>query len=143
MMSPFVMRSLQNTGTSLMETFTAVQIRAHVSQVQEAAQPFKHLLPPTVQRQDICIVCGLSKILFEPPLMYCMNCNLKIKRGQTMHRVPERPGEASDQSTVAVRMGIMAGSELRNGRRTEESSPSKFLELPPLPADDHVPHLLY
>ena len=88
-----------------METFTADQIRAHVCQVQEAAKSQHHLLPPNIQRQDICTVCGLSKILFEPPLMYCMTCNLKIKRGQTMYRVPERAGEASEQATLAVSAG--------------------------------------
>ena len=53
--------------------------------------------------QDLCNVCGLNKILFEPPMICCGYCYNKIKRGNQMYVVPDKPGEAADSSGDKVR----------------------------------------
>lgn len=37
-------------------------------------------------------VCGLTKLTFEPPCIYCVTCGQRIKRGQTYHCTPMEPG---------------------------------------------------
>ena len=92
----------QNTGMSLLETFCADQIRSHVRSIQEAAAAQRLHVPAHVAHTDICMVCGLHKILFEPPLIYCLLCGQKIKRGQVYYCTPTGGGETGE---VKVRRG--------------------------------------
>ena len=39
-------------------------------------------------------MCLLTKLSFEPPVIYCTSCGLKIKRGQTFHSTP--PSDNND-----------------------------------------------
>jgi hypothetical protein len=80
---------LQNTGTSLLETFDEHQIRLHIQAIQAAAAAQKLQVPAGVAPSDMCRVCGLTKLTFEPPLLYCGTCGLKIKRGQVYYCTPE------------------------------------------------------
>ncbi|KAG1663398.1 hypothetical protein FOA52_011676 [Chlamydomonas sp. UWO 241] len=79
----------KNTGTSLLETFTAEQIRVHNKQIHAAGASARALLPPGTQPSETCGVCGIIRLTFEPPVIYCMACGLKIKRGQTFYTTPE------------------------------------------------------
>ncbi len=66
----------------------------HISTIQEASASQRHLIPPGTSLNDICMVCQLHKITFEPPLMYCVMCGLKIKRGQVFYGPPDIQGES-------------------------------------------------
>lgn len=47
---------------------------------------------PPPNPDDVCKVCGCAKLLYEPPVLYCSMCNLKIKRGQTYYCTPMDKG---------------------------------------------------
>ncbi|KAG1671872.1 hypothetical protein FOA52_003439 [Chlamydomonas sp. UWO 241] len=79
----------KNTGTSLLETFTADLIRTHCETIRAASAADRQLVPPGTAPNDICRVCGLVRILYEPPVVFCMSCGQKIKRGQTFYSTPE------------------------------------------------------
>jgi E1A/CREB-binding protein len=83
---------LQNTGTSLLECFDLSQIRVHLDQIQTAAQQTKTAAQLPVNPGDDCKVCGLTKLTFEPPCIYCTQCGQRIKRGQIYHCTLLEPG---------------------------------------------------
>ena len=79
---------LQNTGTSLLETFTAEQIVLHLDQIRTLVAAQRAAQPPPLNPSDVCSVCQLLKLSFEPPVVYCTTCGTKIKRGQTYYCTP-------------------------------------------------------
>lgn len=82
----------QNTGTSLLETFNQEQIEMHVRTTYDQAQASKVPAQMPINIGDDCKVCGLTKLTFEPPCIYCTTCGQRIKRGQTYHCTPMEPG---------------------------------------------------
>ena len=79
-------------GTSLLECFTPKQIKAHLGSLRlETAVPqsSKALVPKGAEgtkpadKNECCVACGQHNLLFEPPPLYCLNCNNRIKKGQT------------------------------------------------------------
>jgi E1A/CREB-binding protein len=82
----------QNTGTSLLECFDAQAIDTHVQTTWELAQAAKVPAQMPINPGDECKVCGLTKLTFEPPCIYCTTCGQRIKRGQTYHCTPMEPG---------------------------------------------------
>ena len=79
---------VQNTGTSLLEAFNAEQIRAHLHLIRTMAEAQRATQVPPLLPSDSCKVCQLTKLSFEPPVIYCSLCGLKIKRGQTFYSTP-------------------------------------------------------
>lgn len=61
------------------------QIRVHLQQIATAAQQTKTQAQLPVNPGDDCKVCGLTKLTFEPPCIYCTQCGQRIKRGQIYH----------------------------------------------------------
>lgn len=90
--SACVTPALQNTGTSLLECFDAHAIHTHVTTTYEHAQSSKTPAQMPVNPGDECKVCGLTKLTFEPPCIYCTTCGQRIKRGQTYHCTAIEPG---------------------------------------------------
>lgn len=84
---------MQNTGTSLLETFTAEQIKLHLELVRSAQAQVKAGQAPPLNPSDMCTVCQCTKLLYEPPVIYCSLCGLKIKRGQTYYSTPADMGD--------------------------------------------------
>lgn len=82
----------KNTGTSLLECFDLSQIRIHLEQIATAAQQTKTAAQLPVNPGDDCKVCGLTKLTFEPPCIYCTTCGQRIKRGQIYHCTLLEPG---------------------------------------------------
>eukprot|EP00878_Enallax_costatus_P007519 GHUV01007875.1.p1 GENE.GHUV01007875.1~~GHUV01007875.1.p1 ORF type:complete len:926 (+),score=290.96 GHUV01007875.1:200-2779(+) len=82
----------KNTGTSLLECFDMNQIRVHLEQIQQAAQQTNTASQLPVNPGDDCKVCGLTKLTFEPPCIYCIQCGQRIKRGQIYHCTVPEPG---------------------------------------------------
>jgi hypothetical protein len=83
---------LQNTGTSLLECFDFQAIDTHVTTTWELAQAARVPAQMPINPGDECKVCGLTKLTFEPPCIYCTTCGQRIKRGQTYHCTPTEPG---------------------------------------------------
>lgn len=75
----------KNTGTSLLETFTSEQINIHMRLLVDAMQQQRASQAPPANPEDACSVCGVTKLAFEPPCIYCVHCGQKIKRGQTYY----------------------------------------------------------
>lgn len=80
-------RELQvNMGTSLLEAFSLEEIQSHLSstQVEMERQPVsKTQLTQQYNSEDVCAICNARTILrFEPPLLYCVSCNGRIKKNQ-------------------------------------------------------------
>lgn len=90
---PSHVSSPQNTGTSLLETFDADQIRTHCRKLADAARqaPAKQSNSASLlaNPNDACSVCSQTKLTFEPPCLYCTQCGQRIKRGQTFHCTPQ------------------------------------------------------
>lgn len=61
----------------------------HNETIREASMAARALVDPATRPDDICRVCYLTRLTFEPPVIYCMACGLKIKRGQTFYSTPE------------------------------------------------------
>lgn len=70
-------------------------IRAHkdnIYQAQSAQRNAQAQLAVQPNPEDMCRVCGCVKLLYEPPVLYCSLCNLKIKRGQVYYCSPTDAG---------------------------------------------------
>jgi E1A/CREB-binding protein len=77
-------------GTSLLECFNTQQIKRHMATLQTetaAAQSAAGKAAVTdgakPDKSECCVACGQHNLLFEPPPLYCLNCNNRIKKGQT------------------------------------------------------------
>lgn len=68
------------------------QIRVHLDAIQQAAMQTKTPAQMPVNPGDDCKVCGLTKLTFEPPCIYCTTCGQRIKRGQIYHSTIPEPG---------------------------------------------------
>ncbi len=87
---------LQNTCTSLLETFTVEQIKHHKDLTFKATQQQRNKLQKQQADKQArkCLVCQCSKLLYEPPALYCATCpdlNHLIKREQVYWSTP--PGQ--------------------------------------------------
>lgn len=93
-------------GTSLMECFTPEEIRVHLSslrladkeKIQGQGQPSARQLHKEAERaalnaESACRACGVERLTFEPPPLYCYSCVTRIKRGQVYHHAPTLGGE--------------------------------------------------
>lgn len=94
-------------GTSLMECFTPEEIRTHLAALRLAEKDNKVPGQSTTSARQIqkesdrvvsnatesaCRACGVERLTFEPPPLYCYSCVGRIKRGQVFHQVPSMPG---------------------------------------------------
>ncbi|RMZ57131.1 hypothetical protein APUTEX25_002363 [Auxenochlorella protothecoides] len=43
---------------------------------------------PNFEDENSCKVCGLNRLTFEPPSLYCFTCGQRIKRNQTYYYTP-------------------------------------------------------
>jgi hypothetical protein len=68
-------------------------VKCHVHHAQ--GRPLRAQNPPNLAT-DACSVCGCTRLLYEPPVLYCTMCALKIKRGQTYYAT----AATSDKSDV-------------------------------------------
>ena len=84
----------ENCGTSLVEAFEALQIRQHIHRLRQPdmydqgpgsrGQPMNGIPagPPNPEDESACAVCGIIRLTFEPPAVYCTSCAQRIKRNQ-------------------------------------------------------------
>ena len=94
-------------GTSLMECFSPEEIRTHLASLRLAEKDNKIPGQSTASARQLqkeadravaqatesaCRACGVERLTFEPPPLYCYSCVGRIKRGQVFHHVPSMPG---------------------------------------------------
>ena len=85
----------------MLEAFTYDQIKMHLGKLREAAFQAAHsqaasakaeIQYPNPDNDQACSACGVIKLAFEPPAIYCSCCNQRIKRNQvwlsTAHSCP-------------------------------------------------------
>ena len=77
-----------------MEAFSALQIRQHIQRLRQPdvydqgpgsrGQPMGGVPagPPNPDDESACAVCGIIRLTFEPPAVYCTSCAQRIKRNQ-------------------------------------------------------------
>jgi E1A/CREB-binding protein len=95
--------AVQNTGTSLVDTFDDRQIETHINKMRITMQQQQQRQPMNLMQQafnpaDACAVCNCTKLLFEPPLVYCTSCGQKIKRSQVFYCTQADAGEAQQRT---------------------------------------------
>jgi len=76
----------------LLEAFEAADITNHVKLLRQAAAagPRGQQQPaPNLEDENACRVCGVSRLTFEPPCLFCTQCGQRIKRGQVFHATPQ------------------------------------------------------
>jgi E1A/CREB-binding protein len=104
-----------NEGTSLMECFTQEEIRTHLASLRltEGKEKIPGVVAPmSARRRDAesekaianatessCRACGVERLTFEPPPMYCFTCVGRIKRGQVYYAAPNIPGGENRKDT--------------------------------------------
>ncbi len=119
----------QNTGTSLVETFTDPQIVEHIEQIrlgvqqQQARNAQGGMQLPPVNPADACAVCNCIKLLFEPPLVYCTSCGQKIKRSQVFYCTTAEAGGWPPRAQARAPLlapGCALASQLRRGPRSAQ-----------------------
>ncbi|MEW5317257.1 MAG: hypothetical protein WDW38_008570 [Sanguina aurantia] len=66
------------------------QLWQHILSCQETECPFPRCTTSKelLKHHQRCQVCLLTKLSFEPPVIYCTQCANKIKRGQTYYSTP-------------------------------------------------------
>ena len=80
----------ENTGTSLLEAFSHEQIELHLNKLRDAAflaaqaqaRDKTEINYPDPGNDQACSACGVIKLAFEPPAIFCSSCSQKIKRNQ-------------------------------------------------------------
>ena len=83
-------------GTSLVEYFTAGEIELHLAKLKSSTvsplgartRVFTLDAFQNFEDENSCKVCGLNRLTFEPPSLYCFCCGQRIKRNQTFYTTP-------------------------------------------------------
>lgn len=78
-----------NQGTSLLEAFSAEEIRTHLTMLRSRpGQPQGYVVPIDESDENQCKACGDKRLTFEPPSLYCTCCGQRIKRNQVYYTTP-------------------------------------------------------
>ncbi|KAK2080334.1 hypothetical protein QBZ16_000187 [Prototheca wickerhamii] len=86
----------ENYGTSLLEFMDERLIKTHLSKLRQAGaaqaagkgRVFTLDDMPNFEDENSCKVCGLNRLTFEPPSLYCFTCGQRIKRNQVYYHTP-------------------------------------------------------
>nr|XP_010940016.1 histone acetyltransferase HAC1 [Elaeis guineensis]XP_019710712.1 histone acetyltransferase HAC1 [Elaeis guineensis] len=70
-------------GVSLLDTFTPEKVREHIRSLEQCigqrkAKAAKFVGVEHLVDQNLCSLCGMDKLLFEPPPRYCASCSKQI-----------------------------------------------------------------
>ncbi|KAK4269630.1 hypothetical protein QN277_022761 [Acacia crassicarpa] len=77
-------------AVSFIELFTPEQVREHTASLrqwigQSKAKAEKNQAMGYSISENSCQLCAVEKLAFEPPPLYCSNCNARIKRNATYY----------------------------------------------------------
>ena len=95
----------KNLGTSMVEYFTIQEIEEHLSLLRLSdaaskppsvpgrkpsarAETLDGLLSHEIVEESMCQLCNHSRLVFEPPAIYCYSCGVKVKRNQVFYMSP-------------------------------------------------------
>lgn len=100
-----LLSSEKNMGTSLVEYFSIEEIEEHLKLLRLSdavtkppgvpgrkpaarAESFDGVLSHEIVEESLCQLCAHSKLVFEPPAIYCYSCGVKVKRNQVFYTSP-------------------------------------------------------
>jgi E1A/CREB-binding protein len=95
----------KNMGTSLVEFFTIDEIEEHLKLLRlsdavakppgvpgrkpsKSIETIDGVLSHEIIEESQCQLCNHSRLLFEPPALYCYACGTRIKKNQTYYATP-------------------------------------------------------
>ncbi|XP_015693701.2 probable histone acetyltransferase HAC-like 2 [Oryza brachyantha] len=124
-------------GVSLMELFTPEQIHEHIKSLrqwvgQSKSKAEKNQVIGYSESANLCQLCKVEKLNFEPPPMYCSPCCARIKRNASYYTGSTAMGRlyfciscynASLGKTIEVELIKLSKADLekrRNNVETEE-----------------------
>ncbi|KAK8615000.1 hypothetical protein V6N13_068786 [Hibiscus sabdariffa] len=86
----------QKQGVSLIENFTAQQIKEHISSLrecihQDCGKKGRNRIV-NVDSKESCQLCGAAKLSLAPAPIYCSSCCARIRRSATYYSTPEVNG---------------------------------------------------
>ncbi|XVF20587.1 hypothetical protein REPUB_Repub12eG0013300 [Reevesia pubescens] len=81
-------------GVSLIENFTAQQIKEHISSLsrcidQDMSKTERGNRIVNVDSENSCQLCGANKLSLAPAPVYCSSCGGRIRRGAVYYSTPE------------------------------------------------------
>ncbi|KAK9002273.1 hypothetical protein V6N11_024957 [Hibiscus sabdariffa] len=87
----------QKQGVSLIENFTAQQIKEHISSLrecihQDCGKKEGRNGIVNVDSKESCQLCGAAKLSLAPAPIYCSSCCVRIRRSATYYSTPEVNG---------------------------------------------------
>ena len=100
-----LLSSEKNMGTSLVEYFSVEEIDEHLKLLRLSdavtkppgvpgrkpaarAESFDGVLSHEIIEESMCQLCNHSRLVFEPPAIYCYSCGIKVKRNQVFYTSP-------------------------------------------------------
>ncbi|GMJ01356.1 hypothetical protein HRI_003804800 [Hibiscus trionum] len=91
------LESQKQGGVSLIETFTAQQIKEHISSLRECIDQDRGKKEGgegivDVDSKDSCQLCGAAKLSLAPAPIYCSSCCARIRRSAAYYSIPEVNG---------------------------------------------------
>ncbi|KAK8630447.1 hypothetical protein V6N13_079239 [Hibiscus sabdariffa] len=94
------LESQKQRGVSLIENFTAQQIKEHISSLrkyidQDLGKKERQNGIANVDSKDSCQLCGAVKLSLSPAPIYCSSCCARIRRGAMYYSIPEVIPEAN------------------------------------------------
>ena len=118
-------------GTSLCECFSEEELRVHLNSLRVAdLKPPSSAVPMSARRREAesagaavqpasanaqpCTACGNAGLYFDPPTMYCTNCNIRIKPKQTYYLV--QAGESKQCFCTSCHSGFGSSVEVDGNR---------------------------
>jgi len=132
-------------GTSLCECFAEEEIRVHLASLRLPEAKIVSGAPMSARRREAesqqiilqkteaaCKACGVEKLTFEPPPMYCNYCNVRIKPKQSYYlaQMPSQSAEAKQYfctgcyagfaQTIEVEGNMMLKSQLTKRKNEED-----------------------
>ncbi|MBA0853684.1 hypothetical protein Goshw_020887 [Gossypium schwendimanii] len=91
------LESLKQRGVSLIENFTAQQIKEHISSLRECIDQDLGKKEGANRRVNVdgknsCQLCGADKLSLAPAPIYCSSCCARIRRSAKYYSIPEVDG---------------------------------------------------
>ncbi|KAI3713098.1 hypothetical protein L1987_71669 [Smallanthus sonchifolius] len=127
--------NIKKPSVSLADSFTASQIKEHLSSFILHKKGTLENTPPTVN-QNTCQLCFMDKLLLTPAPIYCSSCDLRIKHNVGYYRSTEEDTNTQQHSfcmtcfkgsrgaTVLSRGGSISKATLHKTKNDDEKEDS-------------------
>ncbi|KAI3813301.1 hypothetical protein L1987_18021 [Smallanthus sonchifolius] len=127
--------NIKKPSVSLADSFTASQIKEHLSSFILHKKETLENTPPTVN-QNTCQLCFMDKLLLTPAPIYCSSCDLLIKQNVGYYRSTEEDTSTQQHSfcmacfkgsrgaTILSRGGSISKASLHKTKNDDEKEDS-------------------